>query len=70
MISSVKTRLRQRFNVSVAEVAYHDKWQRAGIAVVVVATGRSGADAVCESIVRFVEGDTRVVLAGIEQEWR
>jgi len=70
VVSSIKARLRNRFNVSVAEVSWQDKWQRAGLAVVVVANGRAGADSVGEGIVRFVERDPRVQLADVEQEWR
>jgi len=36
IIKSLKERLRRRYNVSVAEVGYLDKWQRSTIAVVLV----------------------------------
>jgi hypothetical protein len=37
-LRSLETRLRNRFNVSVAEVEYQDLWQRARLAVVAVNT--------------------------------
>jgi len=33
VLRGVKDRLRKRFNVAVAEVAYQDKWQRAVLAI-------------------------------------
>ena len=41
IIKSLKTKLRGRYNASVAEVEYLDKWQRATIAVVLVCNERS-----------------------------
>lgn len=43
VLRRVKDRLRAG-NVSVAEVAHHDLWQRAGLAVVTVATDDTGAE--------------------------
>jgi uncharacterized protein len=42
VLSSLKTRLRNRFNISVAEIDEHDLWQKAilGIACVANDTGR------------------------------
>lgn len=70
VLSSLKTRLRQRFNVSVAEVEYQDKWQRSRLAVSMVATDRRGADSECDRLLRFVEGDGRLVVTDAIQEIR
>ena len=70
VLSSLKTRLRQRFNVSVAEVDYHDKWQRCLIAVALVANDRRSVDRTGDSVLRFVEGDHRVNVADTTQEIR
>ena len=59
VVKSLKERLRERFNVSVAETAHHDKWQRAEIAACVVATDRKHAESVIESADRFVAADGR-----------
>jgi uncharacterized protein YlxP (DUF503 family) len=68
VLSSIKSRLRQRFNVSVAEVGYQDKWQRCRLAVVMVASNRRGVDMGCDRVLRFVEGDHRVVVTESTQE--
>ncbi|MBM3820296.1 MAG: DUF503 domain-containing protein [Acidimicrobiia bacterium] len=43
VLRRVKDRL-QKFNVAVAEVEHHDKWQRAGLAVVAVSTEADHAE--------------------------
>ena len=70
VVSGVKSRLRKRFNVSVAEVDYHDKWQRALLAVVMVARDKSAAQNECDHLVRFIEDDHRVQIADIIREFR
>jgi uncharacterized protein YlxP (DUF503 family) len=69
-VSSLKTRLRRKFNVSVAEVDHHDKWQRCELAIVMAASDRSTADSQCEKMLRFVERDRRVEIVDVQQEFR
>jgi uncharacterized protein YlxP (DUF503 family) len=45
VLRSLETRLRNRFNVSVAEVEHQDLWQRARLAVVSVNTDHGHLDA-------------------------
>jgi len=45
---------RHRFAVSIAEVGYHDQWQRAEVAVAVVAASASHLDDILDSVDRFV----------------
>ena len=50
VLSSLRDRLRRRHNISFAEVAHQDLWQRAGLAVVAVAAHRGQLDALFEAI--------------------
>ena len=68
VLSSLKTRLRKRFNISVAEVDYHDKWQRSVLAVSLVAVDRRTADGSCDAVIRFVENEHRIEITEIQQE--
>lgn len=68
VLSSLKSRLRHRFNVSVSEVDYQDKWQRCRLAVAMVGSDRRSVDAGCDRVLRFIERDHRVVVADVEQE--
>lgn len=68
VLSSLKSRLRQRFNVSVAEVDHQDKWQRCRLAVAMVGSSRRAVDSSCDKVLRFVEGDHRLVVTDYETE--
>src|SRR5205814_3566229 len=46
ILKSLKDRLHNRFNVSAAETAHHDVWQRAELTVCVVSTDRGHAESV------------------------
>lgn len=54
IVKGLKDRLHQRFNVSVAETAHHDLWQRAELSCGVVAPARRHADDVLRAAERFV----------------
>jgi uncharacterized protein YlxP (DUF503 family) len=68
-LSSLKTRLRQKFNVSVAEVDHHDKWQRSALAITTVGVDRRTADGCCDKALRFIERDHRVEITDTHQEY-
>ena len=55
VLRSVMERLRNRHNVSVAEVEHQDLWQRAEIAIAAVASSRKPLDALFQGIVREIE---------------
>jgi uncharacterized protein len=61
--------LRHRFHVSVAEVDHLDQWQRAAIAVAVVAGTDSQLRDVLASVERFVANAPDVELLDIETAW-
>jgi uncharacterized protein YlxP (DUF503 family) len=61
--------LRHRFRVSVAEVGYQDQWQRAEIAVAIVAESDGRVQTLLDGVERFVAGAPEVELLGIETAW-
>ena len=56
---SLKARLRDRFNVSVAETGHQDLWQRAELTACVVAGDRRQADSILAGVDRMVAGEAR-----------
>jgi hypothetical protein len=54
VLKSLKDRLHNRFNVSVAETAHHDLWQRAELTASVVSTDRVHAESVLREADRLV----------------
>jgi len=55
ILQSLKARLHNEFNVSAAETAHQDLWQRAEITVCVVSTDRTHAADVLRQADRLVE---------------
>ena len=62
VVRSLTAHLRNKFNVSVAEVDELDIWRRAVVGVVVVSNEHAFANQVLSKVVDHVEGDWRVVL--------
>jgi uncharacterized protein YlxP (DUF503 family) len=69
VLNSVKTKLRNRFNVSVCENDFQDKWQRSELAIAAVATDRRGADTVVRGVVEFLEHEPRIVLCDCVRDY-
>ena len=63
VLRSVKDRVRAGFNVSIAEVADHERWCSAHLAAVTVATDRERAHGVLEAVARYVERRGDAILA-------
>jgi uncharacterized protein len=60
VVKSLKDRLRDRFNVSVAEIDHLDSWQASVVAVVTVSNDRIRA----EQVLQAVEGHAASILGG------
>ena len=59
VVKSLKDRLHDRFNVSVAETAHQDVWQRAELTACVVAGQKKIAESVLESADSLVAAEAR-----------
>lgn len=55
ILKSITARVKNNFNVAIAEVDYHDKWQRALLGVAVVSTAHDHANGILSKVVNFVE---------------
>jgi uncharacterized protein len=55
VLKSLKDRLHNQFNVSVAETAYHDEHRRAELTACVASADRAHANSVLSSLDRFIE---------------
>ena len=59
VIKSLKDRLHDRFNISVAETGHHDRWQRAELTGCVFAHEKQPAESVLASAEKLVNGEAR-----------
>ena len=53
-VKRIKDRVKNRFNVSIAEVDHNDLWQRTTLGVSVVANQRQFANQVLSGVVEFI----------------
>ena len=60
MLKSLKDRLHNEFNVSVAETGRNDAWQSAELTVCLVSADRRHAESILESVDRFVASNPLV----------
>ncbi|MDP3385628.1 MAG: DUF503 domain-containing protein [Eubacteriales bacterium] len=67
VIKSIINRLRERYNVSVSETDYLDKWNRSKIAAVTVSNSLVFSEQVIDKIVGFVNNDARIEMIGVER---
>jgi len=60
ILKSIKDRIRNQFNVSVAEIEFHDKWQRCGLGIACISNNRRHLDSILSKISMFFERESRV----------
>ncbi|WP_372882417.1 DUF503 domain-containing protein [Psychromonas sp.] len=68
-VRGLKERIRSRFNASVAEVGYLDKWQRCVLAVCLVGNDKRLLLANTTKIRALCEEAADLSILNIEQEW-
>ena len=68
-IKSLKTRIRNEFEVSVAEVDGQDLLQRAALGIAVVGPDQPPLDALLQRILHFVESHFEGEILGYENEF-
>ena len=64
LLRSLKDRLRTRFNVAVAELDFHDKWQRAAVGIVTLNRQRAFVEQVLNKVLRDIEATTEAEIVG------
>lgn len=68
ILKSLKDRIRNEFNVAVAEVDPTDLWQSASLGVVTVSSGVRHANGTLTKVVNLVESDVRIELINCNME--
>lgn len=68
-LRSVKDRLRSQFNVSVAEVDGHERWQTAVLGVCAVGSDRAYVDGLLNTVTKLVRSSRHVELVACEKEF-
>lgn len=69
VLKSLQTRIKQRFNISVAETAHHDVWQRAELTLVTVSNDRAVCDRELQRALSLIDGQPEAERTVTEYEW-
>lgn len=69
VVESLKSRLRHKFNIAVAEIDHQDLWQRAAVAAVTVSSDHGHAEKVLQSVEDEAAEMLGGELAGATVEW-
>jgi hypothetical protein len=69
VVKSLKDRLRERFNVAVAEIDFLDSWQHSVVAAVTVSNDRIRAEQILQAVESHAAGLLGGALAGSGIEW-
>jgi uncharacterized protein YlxP (DUF503 family) len=68
IIKSLIARIKNRYNVSVAEVGEHDLWQSTIIGISFVSSEQAYVHQIFASIVKFVEAQDTVLITNYQTE--
>jgi uncharacterized protein len=69
VLQRILTRLKQKFNVSVAEVGFQDMWQRTKIAIVVVTSTRVSTEHELQNALKLIDSFPEIERTITEIEW-
>lgn len=69
VLLGLKTRIRNKFNVSISEVDQQDKWQAATLAVACVGTDQPGVNRALDYIVEMVNREPAVEIVDSRLEF-
>jgi len=56
VLRSLKDRIHNKFNAAVAEIDFHDKWQRAGLGICTIGNDKSYLNGSLDTILQLTEG--------------
>lgn len=69
VLQRILTRLKQNFNVSVAEMEHQDVWQRTKISIVTVASSKVAAERELNHALRLIDSFPEIERTITEIEW-
>ena len=69
VIKGLKDRIRNRYNVSVAEVEHQSLWQRATLGLAMVSEERGYIDRTLRQVLKHVQAEPRLLVLDHAFEW-
>lgn len=69
VLQRIILRLKQKFNISVAEVGYQDLWQRSALAIVTVSSSRMATERELQNALLFLDSFPEIERTLTNIEW-
>ncbi|GAE36073.1 DUF503 domain-containing protein [Halalkalibacter akibai] len=69
VLKSIQTRLKQRFNISVAETDHHDVWQRTELTMVTVSNDRAVCERELQKALTLIDSQPEAERTVTDYEW-
>ncbi|MBM7694663.1 uncharacterized protein YlxP (DUF503 family) [Peribacillus deserti] len=69
VLQRVITRLKQKYNISIAETGHQDAWQRTKLAIVTVSSSRQSTERELQNALRFVDSFPEIERTVTDIEW-
>ena len=69
VLRSLKDRIRNKFNVSIAEVGFHDKWQRATVGICAIGNDKNYLSGSLEHVLQAAETVSELQITHYEMEF-
>jgi hypothetical protein len=69
LISSIKKRLRNRFNVAIAETGHQDAWQKAQVSVVSVSNSKNVLENLFRQVEEFIDSNYGIQITEIRIQY-
>ena len=69
ILVSLKDRVKNKFNVSIAELEDNELWQKSVIGVAIIANDKTYANSVLSKVTNLIEGRPEVVVTEVQMEW-
>lgn len=68
IVKSIIEKSKNRFNISISEVGFNDKWQKALIGFAVVSNDKIIVEQTIESVIKFMSSYSEIEIIDIDRE--
>lgn len=69
VVKSAITKIKQRYNVSIAEIDNNDNWHRATIGIATVSNSQKKAEQELQKAIKMLESNYQIEVIKMEFEW-
>ena len=69
VLQRVLTRIKQRYNVSISEIEFHDMWQRTFFGIVAISSSKVQTERELQNVLQFIDSFPEIERTVTSFEW-